>query len=69
MLSGFYGPRWKMFFDGLEASIEWKPAPVIDFFAWEDKWCHGKEKYPSEPKGDAVVISGRMLAKYSMLDR
>jgi len=68
MLSGFYGPRWRMFFDGCEASIEGKAAPAIDFYPWEDRWCHGKEKYPSEPRGDAVVISGRLLSKYLMLD-
>ena len=64
MLSGFYLPRWKMFFSSLGKRMAGEHAAAIDFYGWEEAWCHGNEKYASEPTRDAVRIAGRLLRKY-----
>jgi hypothetical protein len=64
MLSGFYLPRWKMFFSSLGKRMAGEHAAAIDFYRWEEAWCHGNEKYASEPTEDAVRIAGRVLRKY-----
>ncbi|HEY9167039.1 MAG TPA: alpha-N-acetylglucosaminidase [Candidatus Kryptonia bacterium] len=69
MLRGFYGPRWKLFFESLQSGLEGQPVHPINYYSWEDKWCHGTEKYDSKPAGDPVEVSARMLAKYPITER
>jgi alpha-N-acetylglucosaminidase len=36
----------------------------IDWFAVEEQWTHGKEKYPSAPLGDPITEARRVYDKY-----
>jgi alpha-N-acetylglucosaminidase len=70
MLRGFYGPRWTMFLQELDAALaSGKPFDGAAFERkareWEDRWTHTTASgYAAEPKGDPVAVSRRLLAKY-----
>ena len=69
MLRGFYGPRWRMFFERLDASLAaGKPLDAgrfeKDIEQWEEEWTHGTESYPASPRGDPVELSRRLWQKY-----
>lgn len=69
MMRGFYGQRWRLFLDRLDASLaSGKPFDPQQFERqmqqWEDRWTHASESYPSRPQGDAVAIARRLFDKY-----
>ncbi len=69
LVSGFYRPRWKMFFEQLDKSLaEGKPLDAAAFDRairrWEERWTHRTESYPIAPSGDAVTVSRRLWEKY-----
>ncbi|MFT4112127.1 alpha-N-acetylglucosaminidase [Silvibacterium sp.] len=54
LVSSYYRPRWKMYFDSLDASLEsGQPAKPIDWFAFGEQWNHANESFPDQPHGDA----------------
>jgi len=57
LVGGLYRTRWKTYFDALAAGRD--PA-TIDWFALEDRWAHGHETYPTEPKGSPYVLARRV---------
>jgi alpha-N-acetylglucosaminidase len=69
MFNGFYGQRWRMFIDRQRAALA-KHEPFdaarfeADVRAWEEKWTHQTEPYPTKPHGNSVNIARRLLAKY-----
>ena len=70
LLTGFYLPRWEMFFQQLDQSLaQGKPFDEKAFEKtmqlWEERWTHGHEQYPTSPNGDAVAISRRLWDKYA----
>jgi len=72
MFNGFYGPRWKRFLEAQCAALETKQpfdAAAFDasLRAWEEGWCHQTETYPTAPRGNAITIARRLLAKYQRL--
>ncbi len=69
MMRGFYGQRWKLFFDHLDASLAaGKPLDgkrfEQDIRQWEENWTHQTEPFAAEPRGDAVAVSRRLWDKY-----
>ena len=69
LVSGFYLPRWKMFFDRLEQSLEGNEAFDNDAFTreiqfWEDSWTHQTNAYPDNPVGDSIEISKQLYHQY-----
>jgi alpha-N-acetylglucosaminidase len=73
MLRGFYGPRWAMFVERLDAALAAGQPFDADRFerdvrAWEDRWTHQRGSaagaYPAEPRGDAVAVSRRLFERY-----
>ena len=69
MLSGFYLPRWQMFFDRVERAMA--AGQALDAEAWErdsreweEQWARRTDPYPMDPRGDAVAIARRLWAKY-----
>lgn len=73
MVSGFYGPRWTMFFDAVDSALdnggefgepeyEAYKKNVCDFE--KDWWTKRIGTYPSTPSGDSKEIAARMLRKY-----
>ncbi|HZY61127.1 MAG TPA: alpha-N-acetylglucosaminidase [Edaphobacter sp.] len=56
LTSGYYMPRWKMFFDSLSRSLETgNPPAKIDWYAFGDRWNHAQTEYTSTPKGNSYA--------------
>jgi alpha-N-acetylglucosaminidase len=70
LFTGYYLPRWEMFFQRLDASLtEGKPFDAGAFEQavcdWEVQWTHAQETYPSTPQGDSVAASRNLWEKYA----
>lgn len=69
LLAGFYLPRWKMFFDRLDASLA-KGLPFDeqqfeqDVRTWEEQWTHRTNPYPAAPRGDSLAVAKKMWSRY-----
>ena len=69
LLQDYYLPRWKMFLASLQDSLKTgKPFDPAPFYKQlrdlEKAWIHGNESYPTMPKGDPILISKGLYAKY-----
>ncbi len=54
LVSSYYAPRWKLYFDGLEAALATGASPQsIDWYAFGDAWNRSPTQFTSEPAGDA----------------
>jgi alpha-N-acetylglucosaminidase len=58
LIEGYYAPRWKMYFDSLDAALASgnEPKP-IDWYAFGDKWNRSTTQFPTQPLGDTYAIS------------
>lgn len=69
LLSGFYLPRWQLFFDRLRQSLE-EDKPLdeaslnADLQQLEEQWTHQTEAFPAVPRGDTVKIARKLFEKY-----
>jgi hypothetical protein len=69
LLTGFYLPRWRLFFDRLDQSLATDESFDSQEFTeavrrQEEEWTHGRESYPAEPRGDSIALSRRLFDKY-----
>lgn len=69
LITGFYLPRWTLFFRALEDSLrQGSPFDTAAFekevCAWEDQWTHARQRYSAAARGDAVVAAQRLAVKY-----
>lgn len=69
MFSSYFRPRWEQFFAGLNAALTSgtpfdRAAFASESCEWEKQWSHDTAAFPTEPTGDAVAISERLMAKY-----
>lgn len=61
LVGGLYRTRWKTYFTELTSALEAGRAPkAIDWFALEDAWAHGHERYPARPSGSAFALARRV---------
>jgi alpha-N-acetylglucosaminidase len=67
MLSGYYAPRWQIFFDGVKKSKNGK----INFdeitknrIAWENEWIKSTKPIKENPTGNELKTAKTMLKKY-----
>jgi alpha-N-acetylglucosaminidase len=58
LIRSYYAPRWKLYFDSLEKSLETgaEPAP-IDWYQFGDNWNRSKERFASSLSGDTYAAS------------
>jgi alpha-N-acetylglucosaminidase len=58
LISSYYAPRWKMYFDSLDNALtsDKQPKP-IDWYAFGDQWNRSKRQFATEPVGDTYTIS------------
>lgn len=69
LIAGYYKPRWELFFQSLDGSLDsgkepdWKAfdAAVKD---WEWKWVNSHDHYDAVEKGDAVTVATELYNKY-----
>ena len=58
LTSDYYMPRWKLFFDSLNTSLDTNQLPKpIDWYAFGDHWNHEQKKYTAIPQGDAYAAA------------
>jgi alpha-N-acetylglucosaminidase len=85
LIRTYYRPRWEMFFRYLAEHPDYRESglPQVygrigfregEFYSqladWEIAWTKQHHDLPSEPVGDAVAVSARLLEKYGpLLDR
>lgn len=62
VLRDFYYPRWRMYFDALDATFDGKPMPQFDFYAIDEAWTRRHNPYLSEAQGDAVEFAREAMA-------
>jgi alpha-N-acetylglucosaminidase len=69
LLTGFYKPRWKMFFDYVDSCMQNHTKinmPIFDqqIKEWEWQWVHDHGSYPAKPSGDPVAVAKALYKKY-----
>ncbi len=69
MFASYFLPRWKAFFQQLNAAFD--AGTVFDrkpfaesSCAWEQAWSRDTTSFPTAPKGDAVAVARRLVAKW-----
>jgi alpha-N-acetylglucosaminidase len=72
LISGFYLPRWRMFFERLDKSLENGVTFDAESFEkdirkWEAEWGRLSEPYPDKPQGDTLAVVRRLWEKYQAL--
>ena len=54
----YYLPRWRMYFDSLNASLATnKPPKPIDWYAFGDRWNHSRSRFSATPVGDSYTAA------------
>ena len=62
VLRDYYYPRWKAYFDALDATFDGKPMKQFDFYAMDEKWTLRHNAYPCEAQGDPIEYSQKAFA-------
>lgn len=58
LTSSYYMPRWKMYFGSLARSLETgNPPKPIDWYAFGDRWNHGRRRFNATPAGDSYAAA------------
>lgn len=67
LMKGFYGGRWKLFFDAAYRSLA-EGGDMADSDSlcreWEWNWIHDTELYPEKPCGDEISVCLGLYGKY-----
>lgn len=69
MLSDFYKPRWRQFFQVAESALNQGNEVDMDAFEnqireWEWKWVNTRKDYPTEAQGDPLKVVSELYKKY-----
>ncbi|GGH09388.1 alpha-N-acetylglucosaminidase [Silvibacterium dinghuense] len=68
LINSYYQPRWKLYFDSLDASLtSGQPPRPIDWFTVGDQWNHATESFPAEPHGDAYLQATEVARELQLL--
>ncbi|UKT65897.1 alpha-N-acetylglucosaminidase [Pedobacter mucosus] len=72
LLSDFYKPRWEIFFNRMEESLNKKTQFNLDKFnddikSWEWRWVNQRKDYALTPIGSSTEIAVEMHKKYRKL--
>ena len=58
LISSYYAPRWKLYFDSLKAALKTGAKPKqMDWYAFGDRWNRSTRSFPAEPVGDPYARS------------
>jgi alpha-N-acetylglucosaminidase len=69
LLNDFYKVRWQKFFTMLQLSLKNNTVPDLKMFnqnisSWEWQWVNQQKVFPLQPKGNSIIVSQKMYAKY-----
>ena len=63
----FYRARWQHFFELADLALKSnQPIAETDWFAFDEKWARGSERYPAEARGDAWSVVTASLKQLSL---
>ncbi|MFF2304163.1 alpha-N-acetylglucosaminidase [Streptomyces sp. NPDC058128] len=63
LVQDVYAPRWAAYFASLDRALVTGTAPVaVDWFARDDAWARGHQRYPTTPTGDPFALAGEVRA-------
>jgi alpha-N-acetylglucosaminidase len=70
LVSDYYAPRWKLYFDSLEEALNTgaRPKP-IDWFAFGDAWNRSAKRHSTEPVGDTYSVSQAIAKSLNLLPK
>lgn len=58
-----YAPRWAAYFETLDRALVTGTEPeVVDWFARDDAWARGHQRYATAPAGDPVALAEEVRA-------
>ena len=61
LVSGYYRPRWQLYFRRLDESLKTGQSPVaIDWFQFAEQWNRSMTQYAAEPHGDSWLAANRV---------
>jgi alpha-N-acetylglucosaminidase len=70
LVSDYYAPRWKLYFDSLEKALSAGAQPKpIDWFAFGDAWNRSTKHYSAEPIGDTYSVSHSIAESLNLLPK
>jgi alpha-N-acetylglucosaminidase len=70
LVSDYYAPRWKLYFDSLERALNTGAQPKpIDWFAFGDAWNRSTKRYSTETVGDTHRMSQSIAGSMNLLRR
>ncbi|MFL9483848.1 alpha-N-acetylglucosaminidase C-terminal domain-containing protein [Chitinophagaceae bacterium LWZ2-11] len=61
LLTDFYMPRWRKFFDALDKNESKDVVDKIDYFNMEKEWANSHNTYPVKPSGDCIEQVRKVL--------
>lgn len=61
LLTDFYMPRWRKFFDALDKNESKDVVDKIDYFNIEKEWANSHNTYPVKPSGDCIEQVRKVL--------
>lgn len=64
LLSDFYKPRWKIFFDYLVADLEGKKPLKPDFYAFEETWIKQTNNFTTKTTQNPLETSNDLYKRY-----
>ncbi len=69
MYTSYFLPRWQAFFAKLNAAAAAgakfdRTAFAAESCQWEQQWSHGHGAFSSTPRGDAIGVASRLVAKW-----
>ncbi|WP_318206337.1 alpha-N-acetylglucosaminidase [Streptomyces sp. SJL17-1] len=63
LVQDVYAPRWAAYFASLDRALVNGTQPLaVDWFAHDDAWARGHQRYPTTPTGDPFALAGEVLA-------
>ncbi|WP_329275878.1 alpha-N-acetylglucosaminidase [Streptomyces sp. NBC_00691] len=63
LVQDVYAPRWAAYFASLDRALVNGTQPVaVDWFARDDAWARGHQRYPTTPTGDPFALAGEVRA-------
>lgn len=58
LISTYYAPRWKMYFDSLDEALRTGTTPKpIDWWAYGEDWAQTLHSLPTKPTGDIQTVA------------
>lgn len=67
LMSGYYRPRWQLYFERLDDSLKTGRAPGgIDWFEFGEQWNHSLTRYATHPRGDSWLVANQVAQKLAI---